>query len=213
MPTWRKLASDTASKQYRKTNIRVGVCVGETAAMDHHRVAEQAAIAVWRGLQAVEEMGKKLRVVHVDACYLFDPFLVAELVCQWGVRIRDTNLAVGALACLASVHEGDDAREIGLQGQNLQVEHHLGVIGKFYGNASRLFDDADEFFVFPFSTFDVAFEFPNGEQILIHLAPVGAAQVDRQALRIVANQVENTAAFGQTRDPFAVAQLAIIRIE
>ena len=45
------------------------------------------------------------------------------------VRIGHADLRVRAVAGLARELEGDDARDVALQGQHLQVEHQPGVIG------------------------------------------------------------------------------------
>ena len=53
------------------------------------------------------------------------------------VRVRDADLRIRAIALLARELEGDDARDVRLEGQNLQVEHELRVVGERRGNADR----------------------------------------------------------------------------
>src|SRR5213596_1960402 len=53
------------------------------------------------------------------------------------VRVRDADLRIRTIALLARELECDDAREIRLKGQNLQVEHELRVVGERRGNTYR----------------------------------------------------------------------------
>src|ERR1019366_3288609 len=55
----------------------------------------------------------------------------------WMVRIRDADLRIRAIALLARELERNDARDIRLEGQNLQVEHELGVVGERRGDPYR----------------------------------------------------------------------------
>ena len=52
------------------------------------------------------------------------------------VAVRDGDIPVAAVAALAPDHEGHDAREVGLEGHHLHVDHELGVVFEFGGNAA-----------------------------------------------------------------------------
>ena len=47
------------------------------------------------------------------------------------------NLGIGAVAQLAGELEGDDARDIGLIGQHLKIEHQPRVVGERCRDADR----------------------------------------------------------------------------
>ena len=65
----------------------------------------------------------------VDLRHLRDLLGIAAVVRQRVVRIGDADLRIGAIAGLARELERDDARDVALQREHLQVEHQLRVIG------------------------------------------------------------------------------------
>ena len=56
------------------------------------------------------------------------------------VGVADADFGIGAIALFAGELEGDDAGDVGLEGEDLQVEHELGVIGKGGGDADGAFE-------------------------------------------------------------------------
>ena len=92
------------------------------------------------------------------------------------VRFGNADFAIGVLAAFAAVHHGDDAREVALQRENLQVEHHLQIFLEEDGDAGRLFDHTGVFVVRLSGAFDALFDFADGVQVLVDLAAVGAAE-------------------------------------
>ena len=62
------------------------------------------------------------------------------MVRQLMMRIRDAELRVRPRALLASVHERDDARQVALIRQHLQVVEQLHVLVERVGNADRPID-------------------------------------------------------------------------
>ena len=57
------------------------------------------------------------------------------------VRVGHADLRIGARAHLAAEHERAHARQVGLEGQHLQVEHQLGVLLERGRDAGRPLDD------------------------------------------------------------------------
>ena len=53
------------------------------------------------------------------------------------MRIRNSDFGIGSIRLFAADHEGDHSREIGLEGQDLQVEHQLRVFLECGGHAGR----------------------------------------------------------------------------
>src|SRR4029077_12537073 len=76
-------------------------------------------------------------MVRIDLCDLRYLYWIVAVMTSWMVRVRDADLRIRAIALLARELEGDDARNIRLKGQNLQVEHELRVVGERRGNAYR----------------------------------------------------------------------------
>src|SRR3977135_1014911 len=62
---------------------------------------------------------------------------IVAVMTGWMVRIRDADLRIGPIALLARELECDDAGDIRLKRQNLQVEHELRVVGERRGNTYR----------------------------------------------------------------------------
>jgi hypothetical protein len=77
----------------------------------------------------VLEVGRKQpHVMRLDFRALLELFRIVLVVRQLVVRIRDVELRVRARALLAAVHERDDAREIALIREHLQVVHEPHVL-------------------------------------------------------------------------------------
>ena len=53
------------------------------------------------------------------------------------MRIGHTDLRIGAAAELAADHERHDARDVALIGEQLQVEHQLGMLLEGLRHAGR----------------------------------------------------------------------------
>ena len=74
---------------------------------------------------------------RIDLRDLRHLFRIVAVMTGGMVRVRDADLRIRAIALLARELERDDARDIRLKGQNLQVEHELRVIGERGGNTHR----------------------------------------------------------------------------
>src|SRR6185295_3069756 len=76
-------------------------------------------------------------MVRIDLCDLRYLYRIVAVMTGWMVRVRDADLRIRTIALLARELECDDARDIRLKGQNLQVEHELRVVGERRGNTHR----------------------------------------------------------------------------
>src|SRR5215467_2751526 len=76
-------------------------------------------------------------MVRIDLCYLRNLYGIVAVMTGWMVRLRDAELRIGTIALLARELERDDARDVRLKGENLEVEHELRVVGERRGNAYR----------------------------------------------------------------------------
>ena len=73
----------------------------------------------------------------VDLGHLGDLLGVVAVVRQRVVRVGDADLGIGPVAGLAGELEGDDAGDVALERQHLQVEHQPGVVGVGGRHADR----------------------------------------------------------------------------
>ena len=92
-------------------------------------MVEQRAVAFRRGLQLLQEVGEQRHVERVDLGHLRDLLRIVAVVRERMVRIGHADLGIGARAGFARQLEGDDAGDVALQRQHLQVEHQPGVVG------------------------------------------------------------------------------------
>src|SRR6516165_2329451 len=76
-------------------------------------------------------------MVLVDLRYLRDLYRIVAVMTGWMVGVRDADLRICTIALLACELECDDACDVRLKGENLEVEHDLGVVGECRGNAYR----------------------------------------------------------------------------
>ena len=74
---------------------------------------------------------------RVDLRDLRDFLWIVAVMTRWMVRVRHADLRIRAIAELARELERDDARDVCLERQNLQIEHQLCVIGEQGGDAHR----------------------------------------------------------------------------
>ena len=66
MPAGPLGADPFARHDNRQAIVVVSIAIGNTAAVDDHRMVEQGPVAVIRGAELVQEAGEKLHVVDVD---------------------------------------------------------------------------------------------------------------------------------------------------
>ena len=129
-----------ADHQHRQILVRMAVAVAQAAAVDDERVIEQRAVAVGRVLHLVDEAREQLHVHRVDLGHPLDPLGVAAVVRERVVRIGHADLRIRPHAAFASHHQRDDAGHVGLEGDQLQVEHQVDVVGVEHRDAGRLVD-------------------------------------------------------------------------
>ena len=165
-------------------------------------MVEQRAVAVLGRVEAFEEVRELLDVIGVDPDQLLDLLLVAAVVRQGVVGVRDVDLRVGAVARLVGHHEGDDPGQVGLVGQHLQVVHQLRVLAERSGNASRLLHRHRQvgqplLLGHPDAALDVADRF----RVLVELAAVAGTERFAQPRELVGNGVEDGAVLLHPRQP------------
>ena len=96
---------------------------------DDHGVVEHRAVAFLRRGKLLQEAGEERDVEGVDFRHAGDFFRVVAVVGERVVRLADADLGVAAVAGLAGELEGDDAGDISLHGEQLQIKHEPCVLG------------------------------------------------------------------------------------
>src|SRR5215510_3762919 len=95
---------------------------------------------------------------------------------DWMVRIRDADLRIRTIVLLARELECDDACDIGLERQNLQVEHELRVVGELRGDSYRPIEVTQLGIHYRLlRALDLTLNLANAVEILIHAHPIGNA--------------------------------------
>src|SRR5262245_36905443 len=119
---------------------------------------------------------------------------------SWMVRVRDADLRIRAIVLFARELECDDARDIVLKSQNLEVKHELRVIGKLRRNTYRSVEVAN-FGIFSrvLGTFDLALDLTNTIQILTNAPAIGIAFALFEPRDIDAERVQQTSSIVQPR--------------
>src|SRR5215471_201126 len=112
----------------------------------------------------------------IDLRHLRQLFRIAAVMTDWMVRVRNADLRIRAIVLFARELECDDARDIGLKSQNLQIEHELRVVGKLRRNTYRSVEVAKlGICCRVLGTFDLAFDLTNTIEILINAHAIGNA--------------------------------------
>src|SRR5262245_12120642 len=115
------------------------------------------------------------------------------------VRIRDADLGIGTIVLLARQLECDDARDIRLERQNLQIEHELRVVGKLRGDSYRPIDIAQLWIQRrTLRTLDLALDFTNAVEILIHAHAIGNAHALLQPCNVHAEGIQEASPIAQS---------------
>src|SRR4051812_1358827 len=92
------------------------------------------------------------------------------------MRVRDADVGIGTIALLPRELERDDSRDIRLKGQNLEVEHELGVICERRGDAYWAFEIGRLVLRHRLlAPLDLALHLPYAVDILIEARTIGNA--------------------------------------
>src|SRR5439155_9975129 len=137
MPAALQAGCSAARDQDRKVLVIVKAGIPHATAVQVDRVIEERAVTIGSSLHSLEELGKQRNMVRIDLRYLRQLFRIPPVMAGRMVRIGDADVRVRTIALLARELEGDDARNVCLEGQNLQVEHELGVVGERRRDSDR----------------------------------------------------------------------------
>ena len=170
-------------------------------AVHHRHVIQQRAVAVGRRLQLPEQPGEHLHVIGVDLGDLRDLLRFLLMVRDRVMRVGHADLRIGHAAVLVSHHEGDDAREIALKRQHLQVEHQVHVIFPARRDAGGMIDERQLLIALRLGNLDALLHVANRVEILGQLRPIALRQRSLQVRELLAHRIEHAPLLAQPRQP------------
>jgi len=96
---------------------------------------------------------------------------------------------------LPSAHQHrDDARRVGLERDELQIEHQVDVLGVQHGNAGRLVDGRLEARHVFLGLLDALLDLADRRQVFVELASIRRTEIRREPRRALADEVEDAPA-------------------
>ena len=122
-------------------------------------------------LQLFQVVREGLHVIGVQPREVLHPVGIVAVVRHRVVRPGQSNLGVRTIDGFSRHHERSDARDIGLEGEHLQVEHQLGVFLEGLGHADWTIWDL-EIDVGRLRRRDALFHVANRTEILAELGAV-----------------------------------------
>ena len=202
VPSALELAAAAAGEDRRQVDRRVVVAVAHAGAVHHDRLIEQRAVAVGRVLHLLEEIAEQRHVIRVDLRRLRDLLGIELVVRHRVVAVGDADPRIRPSAQLARDLERDDAGDVGLEREEVQVEHQPGVVVELVRDADRLLDRGDRGGLrLPFRALNALFDVADGGQVLVDRRPVVAAEAPAQPRHVLDREVEDAAVLPHPREP------------
>ena len=196
-------AAVVSRQQERHVVVLVCVAVAYRGAVEQHHVVDQRAVAVGRAGQLGHELAEERHVVLVDLLHLLDLLAVPAVVRQRVVRVGDADLRIGRAALLAADHVGEDARRVGLVGQQEQVVHQPRVVLERDRDAGRRLQQRELAVGLRFGDLDAALDLAHCVEVVVQLALVLAVQAALQPGDLVHHRVEDAALLLRASPPHA----------
>ena len=106
----------------------------------------------------------------------------------------DAALRIHRAAGIAGVHHGGDARDIGAEGQNFQIEHELEVIVEGFGDPHRRLGQFQTGRHLGFRLLNPALDFAHVIEIFREFGTVGKRKIALERSDLVHHRVEQAAA-------------------
>ena len=160
---------------------------------------QQRAVAVGRRAQLVEIAREQLRVVAVDLRQVRDELGHVVVVRQRVMRLGHADLRVGPRALLLADHEGDDARQVRLQRQQLQIHHQREVILERRRDALRLLERRQLDVALLLGAGDAPLDVSHGIGILLYLDAILRAEFGPQPGQLVVHRVQDALVLAHAR--------------
>src|SRR5690242_15106186 len=132
-----KIARSPAGHQHWDIHVIMHVGIAHAAAIKVHGMIQQRTGAIRRRLHLSDEIGEQLHMKRIDLGNLGKHFRITAAVRCRVMRIRQADLGIRARAGFASELKRDNARDVALECQYLQIEHQFCVIRISGGNSHR----------------------------------------------------------------------------
>src|SRR5688572_2498930 len=114
--------------------------------------------------------------------------------------LREPDLGIRAEVELAAEHERDDAREVRLKREPLELVHELHMLAESLRNARRALERGQARVVAePLDRLNSPLDFADRLEILVDLDAIGRAEIARQAAEVGADEIENAAILARLR--------------
>src|SRR6516164_4058858 len=114
------------------------------------------------------------------------------------VRLRNADFGIGPNALLAADEECANASQVGLIGDQHEVEHNTCVVFEFGRNARRLSNYRKFTVSLALGNLDSTLDVAHGIQISIQLAPIASADNALQPGQFFRHRVEYALIFPET---------------
>src|SRR5262245_18737284 len=115
------------------------------------------------------------------------------------VRFGNADLRIRARALFLADHERDDAREIGLERQQLQVQQQIQVILEDRWNALRLIDGGQLQVPLLLGLLNAALDVADGVRVLVDLGLIFRPERSLEARQLLDDRIENAAVPAEKR--------------
>src|SRR6266404_2374403 len=137
---------------------------------------------------------------RIDLRYLRHLFWIVAVMTGWMVRIRDADLGIRTVALLARKLECDDARDIRLKGQNLQIEHELRVVGERRRDPYRPIEVGHLVVRYRLlGALDLTLDLTNTVEILIQAHAIGNAHALLEPRDVPGERIQQACSIAQRR--------------
>src|SRR5439155_2006515 len=168
--------------QDRQVRVVMDVRIAYATAVKIERMIEQCAIPFRRGLQLPKELGKQRHMKLIDLGHARNFFRIIAVMRKRMMRIRNADLGVSSIAGFARELERDDARDITLQRQDLQVEHQSRVVGVGGRHAHRPVEIRQRIVRrIGLGLLNTAFDLPDGFEVVAYLGAITRSEFAVQA--------------------------------
>ena len=209
VPAALEARASPAGHHDRQVRVIVDVGIAHAAAQQIERVVEQRAVAIGRRLQLLDQIREQRHVVRVDLGELDQLLGIVHVVRHRMMRLGHADVRVGPRAGLARQLERDDARDVGLERQHLQVEHQPDVVFPDRRHAGRPIELRQRRGVALLRTLNAPLDLAHRVEILTDLDAIARAQLAPQPRHVGGHPVEDAAALLELRaSPLGAAAVA-----
>src|SRR5579883_3422890 len=185
-------AAAPAGQEDGQVVVVVAVAVADPAAVNDHDMVQQGSAGLAGRRELPQQVGDLLDVETVDGLDLLVLGLVAAVVREVVMSIRDVEERVAAVAGLVGKHEGRDPGEVSLVGQRQEIEHQPDVFPQVLGDAAgSCHPGVGPGFRGGFRRGDPQLDLPDRAEILIDLAAVVPAQAIAELPGVLQDEIEH----------------------